>query len=48
MVYFEGDRDALNMNALYAMDAIQGLGAKLIWLTPKVREQLAQSDTTGR
>jgi biopolymer transport protein ExbD len=39
-VYFEGDHDALNMNAIYAMDTIQGLGARLIWITPKIREEL--------
>lgn len=41
-VYFEADYDTLNMNAIYAMDTIQGLGAKLIWITPKVREELRQ------
>jgi biopolymer transport protein ExbD len=39
-VYFEADHDTLNMNAIYAMDTIQGLGAKLVWITPKVREEL--------
>jgi biopolymer transport protein ExbD len=39
-VYFEGDYDALNMDAIYAMDTIQGLGARLIWITPKIREEL--------
>ncbi len=39
-VYFEGDYDTLNMNAIYAMDTIQGLGARLIWITPKIREEL--------
>ena len=39
-VYFEADGDTLNMNAIYAMSVIQNLGAKLVWITPKVREQL--------
>jgi biopolymer transport protein ExbD len=39
-VYFEGDYDTLHMNAIYAMDTIQGLGARLIWITPKIREEL--------
>jgi len=39
-VYFEADGVVLNMDAIYAMDTIQGLGAKLIWITPKVREEL--------
>ena len=43
-VYFEADQDTLNMNAIYAMDTIQGLGAKLVWITPKVREELEHED----
>jgi hypothetical protein len=35
--YFEADFDTLNMDAIYAMDTIQGLGANLVWITPKVR-----------
>ena len=38
-VYFEANVDASYMDAVYAMDVIQGSGAKLIWVTPKVREQ---------
>ncbi len=41
-VYFEADSDALYMDTIYAMDTIQGLGAKLVWITPKVREELRQ------
>ena len=37
-VYFEADNDSLYMDAIYAMDTIQGLGAKVIWITPKTRE----------
>jgi len=33
------------MDAVYAIDVIQGCGAKLVWVTPKVREQ--QQDHTG-
>jgi biopolymer transport protein ExbD len=44
-VYFEADNDALNMDAVYAMDAIQGLGAKLVWITPKMREELRQKES---
>jgi biopolymer transport protein ExbD len=47
-VYCEADYDTLNMNAIYAMDAIQGLGAKLVWITPKVREELQQRDPLAR
>jgi biopolymer transport protein ExbD len=43
-VYFEADHDTLNMNAIYAMDTIQGLGGKLVWITPKVREELQQKN----
>ena len=44
IVYFEADGDTLNMDAIYAMEVIQGLGAKLIWITPKVREELQQKE----
>lgn len=43
-VYFEADHDTLYMNAIYVMDTIQGLGGKLIWITPKVREELQQKE----
>lgn len=41
-VYFDADRDALNGDAIYAMDTIRSLGATLIWLTPKVRQEMEQ------
>jgi hypothetical protein len=30
------------MDDIYAMDTIQGCGAKLIWITPKLREEWRQ------
>ena len=47
-VYFEADYDTLNMDAIYAMDTIQGLGANLVWITPKVRQELQQKDQPAR
>jgi biopolymer transport protein ExbD len=47
-VYFEADNDTLNMDAMYAMDTIQGLGAKVVWITPKVREEIQRSDQPTR
>ena len=44
VVYFEADNDTLNMDAIYAMDVIQGLGAKLVWITPKTRRALEQNE----
>ncbi|MGB8660172.1 MAG: biopolymer transporter ExbD [Candidatus Acidiferrum sp.] len=38
-VYFEADSDVPYMDAIYAIDTIQGCGAKLIWITPKMREE---------
>lgn len=38
-VYFEADSDTLYADAVYAIDTIQGCGAKLIWITPKMREE---------
>jgi biopolymer transport protein ExbD len=43
VVYFEADGDCLYMDAVYAMDTIQGLGAKTIWITPKTREEWKKS-----
>jgi biopolymer transport protein ExbD len=43
-VYFEAHPDTLYMDAVFAMDTIQGLGAHLIWLTPKLRQQLGHSN----
>jgi biopolymer transport protein ExbD len=42
VVYFDADRGALNGDAIYAMDVIRSLGARLIWLTPSVRKELEQ------
>jgi biopolymer transport protein ExbD len=39
VVYFEADGDCLYMDAAHAIDTIQGLGAKLIWITPKTRKE---------
>lgn len=44
-VYFEADYDTLNMNAIYAMDMIQGLGTKLVWITPKLRQELQSNNS---
>ena len=38
-VYFEADFDTLYMEDIYAIETIQGCGAKLIWITPKMREE---------
>jgi biopolymer transport protein ExbD len=42
VVYFEADPNCLFMDAAYAIDTIQGLGAKMIWITPKTREEWKQ------
>jgi biopolymer transport protein ExbD len=39
-VYLEGHPDCTFGDAVYAMDMIRGLGAKVIWITPKTREAL--------
>lgn len=38
-VYFEADKDVLWKDVVYAIDAIQSSGAKVIWITPKIREE---------
>jgi biopolymer transport protein ExbD len=41
-VYFEADYDCFFSDATFAIDTIQGLGAKVIWITPKSREEWKQ------
>ena len=48
VVYFEADGNCLYMDALNAMDTIQGLGAKMIWITPKTREGWRQRTITKK
>ena len=45
VVYFEADNDCAFMDAAYAFDTIQGLGAKVIWITPKTREVWKQQES---
>jgi biopolymer transport protein ExbD len=47
-VYFEADADIRYMDAVYAMDVIQACGAKLIWVTPKMREHWRQTDPSSK
>jgi biopolymer transport protein ExbD len=39
-VYFEADKDSAYGDAIYSIDTIQGLGAEVFWITPRVREEL--------
>ncbi len=39
-VYFEADERSDYGDAVFAINTIQKLGAKVIWITPKVREEL--------
>lgn len=41
-VYFEADKDSTFMDTAYAIDAIQGLGANVIWITPKMRAEIEE------
>jgi biopolymer transport protein ExbD len=40
IVYFEADANCAYGDAVYAMDAIRGLGAKTLWITPQTRAEL--------
>jgi len=42
-VYFEADRDSIFMDTAFAIDTIQSLGAKVIWITPKMRAEIQKS-----
>jgi biopolymer transport protein ExbD len=43
-VYFEANENCAFMNVTYAFDTIQGLGAKVVWITPRMREELSRTD----
>jgi hypothetical protein len=43
-VYFEANEDCTFMNATYTFDTIQGLGAKVVWITPRIRQELNRKD----
>ena len=47
-VYFEADSDITYMDAVYAIDTIQGCGAKLIWITPKMRKEWRHKEQSAR
>ena len=38
-VYVEGDGDSVFEDKVFAMDATQGLGGKVLWITPMMREE---------
>ena len=38
-VYFEAEPDTLYMDVIYAIETIQACGGKVIWITPKMREE---------
>jgi biopolymer transport protein ExbD len=42
VVYFEAADDCLFMDVTYAFDAITGLKAKFVWITPRMRKELDQ------
>lgn len=44
-VYFEAAPDTLYMDAIYAIDTVQACGAKVIWITPKMREEWQETDS---
>ena len=43
-VYLEADSDSNFGDAVYAMDTIRGVGAKVVWITPKMREALTEKE----
>jgi biopolymer transport protein ExbD len=47
-VYFEADADTVYMDDVYAIDTIQGCGAKLIWITPKMREEWKRKEQSPK
>lgn len=47
-VYLEAANDALNMDALYAMDAIERMEGNVVWITPKTREEFEKAGLVAR
>jgi biopolymer transport protein ExbD len=47
-VYFEADPDTLFMDDTYAIDTIQACGARVVWVTPKMREEWQQKPKGSR
>jgi biopolymer transport protein ExbD len=47
-VYFEADAGTVYMDDVYAIDTIQGCGAKLIWITPRMREEWRHKDQSAQ
>ncbi|HWZ98776.1 MAG TPA: biopolymer transporter ExbD [Candidatus Dormibacteraeota bacterium] len=41
-VYVEADSDTQFNDTIYAIDTIQGLGGKVVWITPKMRTKRCQ------
>ena len=38
-VYVEADPDTRFMDTVYVIDTIQGLGSKVVWITPRTRAE---------
>jgi biopolymer transport protein ExbD len=47
-VYFEADFDTRYLDPFYAIDTIQGCGAKVIWITPGIRKAWQQKAESVR
>jgi biopolymer transport protein ExbD len=47
-VYFEADKDSTYGDAIYSIDAIQGLGAEVFWITPHVRAELDRASALAK
>jgi biopolymer transport protein ExbD len=41
-VYVEADRDSVFEDTVHVMDTIQGLGVKVFWITPRMREEWSE------
>jgi biopolymer transport protein ExbD len=47
-VYFEADERSTFMSAIYSFDTIRGLGARVVWITPEIREELNKETASPR
>lgn len=47
-VYVEADNDTQFSDTVYVIDTIQGLGGKVVWITPRTRENWKHATEPGK
>jgi len=47
-VYVEADPNSMFADTVYAIDTIQGVGGKVVWITPKMRAEWKKRNYSTR